>query len=290
MEFRDIVSPFLEKTLGRKITVEKFKPVGGGCISHGGCLHTSAGEFFMKWNNSAQYPGMFKAEAIGLRTLVVTDGLRIPRVVGVLEANAKQFIILEWISTASRERTYWSKLGQGLAAIHKNAHNRFGLDHNNYIGSLPQSNTWHASWNDFFVQERLSPQLRMLQDTGGLTESALRQFGKLFGRLDHYFPREPPCLIHGDLWSGNLMTDEKGAPCLIDPAIYYGSREAELAFTTLFGGFDREFYNAYEEAFPLESGFEERLDLYNLYPLLVHANLFGGGYLHQAMSIVQRYL
>lgn len=290
MEFNDLVTPLLEKTLGRKVMVEKFEPVGGGCISNGGCLHTSAGEFFMKWNDSLRYPGMFEAEAIGLQTLASAGTLRVPGVIGVLQKNARQFIILEWIPTASRNRIYWSTLGTGLATIHKIAHDRFGLDHNNYIGSLAQSNAWHDSWSEFFIQERLRPQLQLLGNSHGLPGSVHKQFEKLFGRLDRLFPQEPPCLIHGDLWSGNLMTDERGTPCLIDPAIYYGNREAELAFTTLFGGFDQEFYKAYEEAFPLEPDFEQRLDLYNLYPLLVHANLFGGGYLQQAMAVVGRYL
>jgi fructosamine-3-kinase len=173
--------------------------------------------------------------------------------------------------------------------LHKNYGASFGLDHNNYIGSLKQQNNRKANWVEFFIEERLSVQLKLACDYGRIDHALLKKFESLSVKASSIIPPEKPSLLHGDLWSGNIIADENGQPCVIDPAVYYGHREAEIAFTKLFGGFDPEFYHAYQEQFPLPDGFAKRVDLYNLYPLLVHANLFGGSYLKQAISILNLY-
>lgn len=174
--------------------------------------------------------------------------------------------------------------------MHRNSSGQFGLDHDNYIGSLPQRNRFSASWAEFFVRERLAVQLQLAIDGGRIERQIASKFSAVFQRLHEWVPAEPPALLHGDLWSGNLLTSFAGNPCLIDPAVYFGHREMDLAMMRLFGGFHVDCFHAYAETFPLTPGFEDRADLYNLYPLLVHVNLFGGGYAAQVASIINRFV
>ncbi len=273
-----------------KCTGSEFNFISGGCINNGGALATSAGKFFLKWNSANKFPGMFSAEADGLMLLQSTRAVRIPNVICAGTADAFQFLLLEFISPATRGKNYWKKLGEQLATLHKHSATSFGLDHNNYIGSLPQINSKHSDWSAFFVNERLKPQVALALQDGKIPAETAAKFDRLFGKIETFLPEEKPSMLHGDLWSGNLIVDERGDPCLIDPAVYYGNREAEISFTQLFGGFENAFYESYNTNFPLEKGFRERVDLYNLYPLLVHVNLFGGGYIRQVVSILNHYV
>ena len=233
---------------------------------------------------------MFEAEARGLRLLRKPQNIDIPEVWGVGEADGLSFIILEYVREGPRNRNYWQLLGEQLAELHGNTVKEFGLDHDNYIGSLPQANKSHDNWLEFFIEERLERQLEIAAGKRKIDGHHRQKFEQLYRKLPDLLPdHEPPSLIHGDLWSGNLITNEKGMPTLIDPAVYYGNREIELAFTTLFGGFDGEFYQVYQQVMPMAPGYEERFDIYNLYPLMVHVNLFGGGYLSQVESIMRRF-
>jgi len=271
-------------------TVRSFSFSSGGCINHGGKLTTSTGDFFLKWNDLKTFPGMFAAEARGLKLLRSATALAVPEVIQVGEADSFQYLVLQYISPGTRSADYWQHFGSGLAALHKTSAHQFGLDHDNYIGSLPQKNKGTARWVDFFIEQRLNTQLRMAQEDGKLDLSILKKFDRLFDRLPSMFPEEAPALLHGDLWGGNIMTNSAGAPCLIDPAVYFGHREADLAMTRLFGGFDPSFVRNYEEVYPLLPGYDDRLDLYNLYPLLVHVNLFGSGYAGQVVSILNHFV
>jgi protein-ribulosamine 3-kinase len=271
-------------------SVTGFRPASGGCINHGGELITDQGSYFIKWNDLERYPGMFRAEAKGLQLLRAGKCVDVPEVIRVHEEAGQQVIVMQFIQAASPQKNYWSRLGEQLAALHRHSNEQFGLDHDNYIGSLPQRNTAHSSWVEFFMHERLGVQLE-LAERNGLTDSRVRiRFDRLYNNLADIFPEETPALLHGDLWSGNLMVNHKGEPCLIDPAVYYGHREAELAFTQLFGGFSNAFYDAYHNTFPLVPGFQNRVEIYNLYPLLVHANLFGESYLNQVNRILEKVL
>ena len=271
------------------VSIQKFSFVGGGCINNGGKLTTTKDIYFLKWNDASLYPHMFEAESRGLNLLGREKAIRIPAVTGYREKEIHQFLVLEYINQAQRSGNYWEQLGTRLAAIHNATNGQFGLDHDNYIGSLRQPNKQDSNWIQFFIEQRLDVQLKLAIDKGLAKRIWTKEFQLLYKKLPSLLPEEKPSLLHGDLWNGNLITDENGEPCLIDPAVYYGNREADLAMTKLFGGFDDEFYRAYESTSTLQQGYQQRLDLYNLYPLLVHVNLFGSSYIASVDSILRRF-
>ncbi len=286
---RHAIEEALSKFSEREVKITGSRDVGGGCINHAKKLETTAGDFFIKTNDASRFAGMFEAEARGLVILKSANRIRIPEVVAFGEADGESYLILEFIHPASRNKNFWKNFGAALAELHKISSARFGLDHDNFIGSLPQSNRFHDDWLSFFIEERLQKQVQLAFNNKSISEHHLKQFESLYKQLENFFPKEKPSLLHGDLWSGNFMTGAHGEACLIDPAVHYGHREAELAFTKLFGGFDADFYHAYHEAFPLQPGFEKRKALYNLYPLLVHVNLFGRSYLSDVESILKSF-
>ncbi|RLD39817.1 MAG: ketosamine-3-kinase, partial [Bacteroidetes bacterium] len=201
----------------------------------------------------------------------------------------ESFLILNFIQSAEMQDEFWDDFGQKLASLHRHSQKNFGLDHDNYIGSLSQSNKFHKSWADFFREERLEAQVKLARDNGRMGREMVNTFSRFYAKLDELFPKEPPALLHGDLWSGNFMVNQNGLAVIIDPAVYYGHREMDLAMSQLFGGFDASFYDAYQRNFPLENGWQQRLDYYNLYPLMVHVNLFGGSYLESVKRILVRF-
>jgi len=264
-------------------------PLGGGSINQVYQLKTSAGLFCLKYNRSDAFPKMFEIEAMGLKLLASTGKIRIPEFILADSLKDYSFILLEYITAAPRVKGFFRDFGKSLARLHRCGNELYGLDYNNYMGSLAQNNCYHAGWVEFFVEERLDKQVRLALRNGLLDASAEKLFEKLYVTLDEILPEEPPCLVHGDLWSGNFIVSEEGKACLIDPAVYYGNREVDLAMSTLFGGFSPEFYSSYNEEFPLLEGWKERLDIYNLYPLLIHLNLFGSSYLGSILSILGRF-
>lgn len=266
-----------------------IRPIAGGDINRAFIIKTGKSAYFLKFNDAKRYPSMFKAEAEGLRLLSKNGTPRIPEVIATGENDCHSWLLLEFIEKGSPGSHFWESFGQQLACLHRHSHHAFGLDHANYIGSLPQSNTYHQSWCSFFVEERIQPQLRMASNSRFIDKSLNGHFERMFLRLPEIFPTEPPALLHGDLWSGNFLCDNQGNPCLIDPAVYFGFREMDLAMTRLFGGFSPEFYREYQAVFPLEPGWEMRFDICNLYPLLVHVNLFGGGYVQSVKQVVSRF-
>lgn len=273
-----------------KADLKNFTFCSGGCINSGGKLITSSGNFFLKWNDRKKFSGMFEAEAKGLKLLSKPDVIRIPKPIISGETETHQFLLMEFIEEKTKSDSYWKNLGWQLASLHRNSADDFGLDHHNYIGSLKQFNNPNKNWVAFFIEQRLEVQLKLATDNKRTSHEVVQLFQSLYKKLPELLPIEQPSLLHGDLWNGNLITDNKGEPCLIDPAVYYGNREAEIAFTGLFGGFPPEFYRSYNENFPFFPGFNDRSDVYNLYPLLVHVNLFGGSYLSQAVSILKQYV
>ena len=285
----DSVQQQIQQSLGQKI--ESSQSVSGGSINRAAKVTLSDGKTcFLKWNTTAD-TRMFAVEEKGLELLKAADtSLRVPEVFATGKTeNGTGFLLEEFISEGQSQPDSAEDFGKALAAMHQHHKDRYGLDHNNYIGKLPQSNSWHENWVDFFVEERMQPQLKMATDAGKLGSNTVAHFESMYKQLDSIFPDEAPSLLHGDLWGGNYFFDESGKATIYDPAVYYGHREIELAFTHLFGGFPGSFYDSYEKSYPLESGFSQRKDVYNLYPLLVHTNLFGGSYARQVEGIIKRF-
>jgi fructosamine-3-kinase len=284
-----LIEALLTAELRAPVFIESFTVSGGGCINDCFVLKTSAGSYFLKRNDAKRYPKMFETEAAGLQLLTgAVDGIA-PKVIARAEHGHDQYLILEYINAGPSQKEFWPDVARKLAALHRTSNDFFGLDHDNYIGSLPQSNKNHDDWNSFFILERLEPQVKMAVDARKLPSSIHRSLEKLFSKLPDIFPAEKPSLLHGDLWSGNYMTGANGLVKLIDPAVYFGFRAMDLAMSKLFGGFDSSLYRLYHEFFPLENGFEKRVDICNLYPLLVHVNLFGGHYANEVTAIVSRF-
>lgn len=266
--------------------IRTLSRVAGGCIHQGSRLITTSGRtFFLKQNQSVP-DDMFRREAEGLRALAATACIRVPEpfLVGT------QFLVMEDLNPASPGPDYWSRFGRQLAALHDATSDRFGFDHPNYLGSTPQPNPWTEDGHEFFINHRLLFQAELAVERGLLREKSMDLVDQLCQKLPSLVPRQPASLLHGDLWSGNAMSDEEGEPALIDPAVHFGWAEAELGMTQLFGGFPERFYLAYEESRSLDAGWHERLPIYNLYHLLNHLNLFGRSYLAQVESILNRFV
>ena len=267
--------------------VGETRPLSGGDINEAHAVTLEDGrEIFVKTNRHPP-PGMFPAEARGLAWLAEAGAVRVPAVLAVDE----RFLVLELIRAGKAARSFDEDLGRGLAALHRGAPEGFGLGHDNFIGRLPQANGAAPDWVTFYRDRRLAPQLRRASDASLLPADLRRDFDRLLARLGELVgPAEPPARLHGDLWGGNLMCDREGAPCLIDPAVYGGHREMDLAMMRLFGGFRTATFAAYHEAYPLAPGHAERVPLYQLYPLLVHVNLFGGSYVASVASALAPYV
>jgi protein-ribulosamine 3-kinase len=276
----------LERITGRPTRLTQARPLGGGCINPSARIDTDRGErFFVKWN--ARPPaGMFGAEADGLLALANARALRVPAVVAVGGAwpSGLEWLLLEHIETGRPASDYAERLGTGLAAMHRSgagAEPPWGWPQDNFIGSLPQSNATAPSWGEFWRDARLRPQLERARAAGhfggkdgALVDRSVERTPELLANVD-----DPPSLLHGDLWGGNVLTDADGRPVLIDPAVYRGHREVDLAMSELFGGFPAGWADGYDDAWPLDAGYaHHRRALYQLYYLLVHVNLFGGVY------------
>ncbi|MGC8864108.1 MAG: fructosamine kinase family protein [Bacteroidales bacterium] len=286
---RKAILTVLERNLNIRVDLLGSRPQGGGDINKALRLDTSAGCFFIKFNNAQRYPGMFKLEADGLNLMRKTQTVFVPEVIGYGDDGQDAFLLLEFLESGHRSNQAMEEAGRLLALMHRHSSPRFGLEHDNYIGSLPQKNTPYERWTDFFVACRIEPMLRKARDKGLADQKMQRGFEHLFSRLDELIPAEPPALVHGDLWGGNYLAASNSRVYLIDPAVYYGNREMDLAMTRLFGGFPDAFYEGYASEYPLQAGWVQRTEIHNLYPLLVHVNLFGGGYVSSVASIVGRF-
>ncbi len=278
------VESALEVTVGRAVRIARAEPIHGGCVNPSACLIDGDGtRWFVKWNERAP-AGMFDAEADGLAALAHARALRVPAVLGVSAgaSSALQWLLLEYVAPGRPAPDYASRLGEGLAALHRARDpGPWGWERDNFIGRLPQSNAPTPGWGELWRDRRLAPQLALARRSGHFVGSS----GALLDRLVERTPEllddvdESPSLLHGDLWSGNVFADGDGRPVLIDPAVYRGHREVDLAMSEVFGGFPAGWPSAYDEAWPIADGYRERrLPLYQLYYLLVHVNLFGASY------------
>lgn len=281
-------SPTLQAAIQQKLAANfsnvgkiNFSSVGGGSINDTYRISFGDKNVFCKINSATKFPQLFAKEKNGLELICKQGIIKVPSVINCFEFEDKQILLLEWINEGKRTEGFWRTFGEQLAALHQQSSDYFGLDEDNYMGSVPQSNQKHSDWNSFFAEERLQPMIERCFDKNLLTKNHLQAFENLQQKLPDIFKREKPSLLHGDLWSGNFMCNQNSEPILIDPAVYYGHRSIDLAMTTLFGGFRQPFYDAYHYHFPLPVNYEEQWAVCNLYPLLIHLYLFGTSYLSQ---------
>ena len=274
--------------IGGGLGAARWTDCGGSSLNATWRLDVAGVRYFVKVNGAARR-SMLEAEAVGLRELAKSGAIRVPSPVATGAAEDAAFLVLEWLDLAGGGRD--AALGRALAALHRATSPRFGWHRDNTIGTTPQANAWSDDWVAFLRDRRLGPQLALAARDGH--GAALRRDGeRLLAALPALLRgRVPaPSLLHGDLWSGNAARLATGEPVIFDPAVYFGDREADLAMTELFGGFGADFYAAYREAWPLDAGYPLRRTLYNLYHVLNHANLFGGGYVGQAGAMIGRLL
>ncbi len=274
------------------VTINTVAPVSGGCIANACRLETEASPFFLKYGDE-EVARTFPGEAAGLKALAAADSpLRVPSVLTAERATEERpgFLVMEWVNPGRKGRRFWEGFGEGLAALHRHTADEYGFDRDNYIGQLPQQNDWMEAWPTFFREQRLEPQVAMARERGRWRSSWTQPLERLYRRLPELMPNAPePSVLHGDLWKGNFMVTAVGDPALVDPATYYGHREADLAMTELFGGFNDTFYAAYRSTWSLEPDYETRREIYNLYHLMNHLNHFGGGYAGSVESTLERF-
>lgn len=263
----------------------QHQALAGGDINQVFLVNTKNGLFVIKVNQESRFPQMFEKECIGLQTLQKHSPFIIPEVYKVGTYKSYAFLIMEFIEKKSQLNQ--ALAGQNLANQHQYSDKQFGFKSDNYIGSLVQKNQQTNDWNTFFIEQRLQVQIELA--SGILNKSDFNQFESIFIKLDQFFETSNPVLLHGDLWSGNIFSNKMDEVVLIDPAVYYGHPIMDLAMSRLFGGFSSDFYSNYQEIRPLASNWIEACDIANLYPLLVHVNLFGTAYLSQLRSILSTY-
>jgi protein-ribulosamine 3-kinase len=280
----------IREALGAPFAIESRAAVGGGCINESYIVRTQGRAYFVKLNEPQRLP-MFEAEAAGLAEIARSNTVRVPQPVCHGAGDEASWLVLEYIEFRPAGKESMRELGRGLARMHRVTAGRYGWSRDNTIGATPQHNTPGPDWTAFWREHRLGFQLELAAANG--------HRGRLLAGGERLLEKLPvllgghalfPSLLHGDLWSGNAGFDTAGAPVIFDPAVYFGDREADLAMTELFGGFAPAFYEAYEETFPLDRGYPRRRDLYNLYHVLNHLNLFGGGYRAQAERMIGQLL
>lgn len=283
------ISQHISQCSGTNFIAKEAESLSGGCINQVFCL-TDGNNLYCVKLNRADHHDLFKAEHAGLLELAAAEAIRVPRPICDGLSEGKSYLVLEYIKLSSDGNRGMAQAGQQLANMHHTTAEQFGWQADNFIGTTPQFNQQTESWCDFWRDQRLGYQLSLAKQNGyrGQLQHRGERLLELLPLLLNHMPEAS--LLHGDLWSGNIGFTVEGAPLIFDPAPYYGDREADLAMTELFGGFSSEFYAAYRESWPLDAEYGVRKQLYNLYHILNHLNLFGGGYLREAEVMIDRLL
>lgn len=278
------LNTLLEDTLNQKVKI--IKSISGGDISNAYYVKTSEKEFMVKTHSNHN---LLKAEHLGLNKIAETNTIATPKIIDLSRVKNTSLLILGWIDTKTPTSQDFKVLGKQLAKLHSNSSQYFGLEFNNFIGHLHQSNKVHNNWSDFYREERLSPQLELAHKNGLLSASEMPSNKHLKGKCYDYFNKCKPSLLHGDLWAGNYLISNSGKPYLIDPSVYFGHSEVDIAMSKLFGGFDSSFYSEYRKIIPKDEHTDNRIELYQLYYLLVHLNMFGRSYYSSVKIILERH-
>ena len=269
--------------------IQNIFPVSGGDISLAYKVKTKAKTYFLKVNRSKDALTMFQKEKRGLETIALIKTISTPKVYACDKFKSETFLMMEYIESKRPNAEDYIRFGKALATLHQITAENFGFQEDNFIGSLPQSNTKNNSWVDFYTKERLLPQLELAKLKGLLSENECPSEHIIKEKLEDLFYNVKPSLLHGDLWSGNYLISKEGIPYLIDPAVYYGHNEVDIAMSKLFGGFGDDFYKSYFSVYPNDSKTASRLEIYQLYYLLVHLNLFGKSYYSSVKNILNKY-
>ncbi len=280
------IDAHISQVTGKKFHSSQRRSVGGGCINQGYAVCDGQRTYFVKVNQASQVT-MFEAEALGLQQILQTATIRVPKPICWGKAGNSGYLVLEWLEMGGGNTKSWEEMGRKLAAMHLATSSQgFGWDMNNTIGSTPQINTWTANWAKFYAKHRLGYQFQLARQRGGDFPQE-----KLLAAIPELLTHQPqPSLVHGDLWGGNAGCTVSGESVIFDPATYFGDREVDIAMTELFGGFPEGFYRGYNEVWRLDEGYDRRKTLYNLYHVLNHFNLFGGGYASQANRMISQIL
>lgn len=278
---------YLSNLIGSKIT--SIQSVSGGDISSAYLVTTGSEMLFLKTNSNANDLDMFLSEEKALKIIAETNTIAAPKILACGSFSDYSFILMEYIVSKSPDNKELELFGSQLAQLHQITSDEFGFDSNNFIGSLHQSNKKHKCWNDFYIEERLTPQLELAYSKGLLKNSEIPKTKNMKVICSSYFDGVKPSLLHGDLWSGNYLISKDGIPYLIDPSTYFGHNEIDIAMSKLFGGFGTSFYQSYCSIHPQDDLTESRIELYQLYYLLVHLNLFGRSYYSSVKSILNKY-
>lgn len=278
---------FLSNKLGQ--TILNYRPVSGGDISKAFLVHTENRNYFVKINYNADALAMFMAEQKSLNAIAETQTIKTPKIIDCNKFEQSAYLLLEHIATQQPTDNDFEKFGKQLAKLHLVTTKEFGFDTDNFIGNLPQSNQKHKDWATFYAKERLVPQFTMALENNLLSTKEIPKETEIIKVIDNFCENKTPSLLHGDLWSGNFLISQNGKPYLIDPAVYYGHNEVDIAMTRLFGGFSPTFYKAYHDVIPKSNYYEDCIQLYQLYYLLVHLNLFGSSYYNSVKRIMKDY-
>ncbi|NNL83841.1 MAG: phosphotransferase [Winogradskyella sp.] len=276
----------IESQLGEPI--KNYQTVSGGDISEAYKLTTNSAVFFLKIHSSPNALTMFEAEKAGLMLISSTNTIKTPKILLCGSFKEWSFLVMEFIASKSPNSKDFKLLGHKLAELHQITSNNFGLTNDNFIGSLPQFNTLNSTWSTFYCHQRLQPQLRLAQNKKLLNPNECPDELVILNRMEELCKNIKPSLLHGDLWSGNYQISKDGTPYLIDPAVFYGHNEVDIAMSLLFGGFGDSFYTAYFNTFKKDNGFDDRIQLYQLYYYLVHLNLFGRSYYPAVAQILKQ--
>ncbi len=282
------ISQAIAQATNTDFQIQDTRSVSGGCINQGYQVIGSSQQYFVKLNQAPKIE-MFQAEALGLQQMIATKTLVVPQPVCSGIAGNSSYLVLEWLDLGRGSSDGWQEMGKQLALMHKQGTNsQFGWNLNNTIGSTPQINDWSDNWADFFAEQRIGYQLNLAKRKDSGFSNSDQVVRVIRDQLAEHQP--VASLVHGDLWSGNADITTEGQPTIFDPASYYGDREVDIAMTELFGGFPASFYQGYDQQWQLDTSYKNRKNIYNLYHILNHFNLFGGGYGHQAQRMIREIL
>jgi fructosamine-3-kinase len=287
--FQQHLNDCFTRFFNEPVNIDHAEVVPGGDISQTCILHTTRGKYFIKINAALFGLDFFEKEAKGLVVLANAGALKVPRPLFDGKFHQQIYLVMEYLEKGNMSADFWEVFGRSMASLHQHSRPLFGLDFDNYIGKIQQSNHEKDTWHNFYASQRIMPLIYKAEKNKMVDAATVSLAEHFCSRLSSLIPEEKPALLHGDLWKGNFVVHESGNAAIFDPSAYYGHRELDLAITRLFGGFDEKFYQSYEEHYPLLPGHMERLDIFQLYHLIAHLLLFGGHYREQVVGTLKKY-